>query len=108
MHSAYTFIPDLSGEVTIPDNGILSRTLQNDERSKVVVFGFAPGQELSAHTAPMPAILCFFQGEAALKLGSDTQEVRAGAFVHMPPLLEHGIHAKTPVIMLLILLKQAQ
>jgi hypothetical protein len=41
-----------------------------------------------------------------LKLGSDTHPAQAGTLVHMPPLLEHGILAKTPVIMVLIMLKQ--
>ena len=106
MNPNYTFITDLLQEVTIPENGILSRTLQNDERSKVIVFGFAPGQELSAHTAPVPAILYFVQGEATVKLGNDTHEARQGSLVHMPPLLEHGIVAKTPVVMALVMLKQ--
>jgi len=30
----------------------------------VVVFGFAQGEELSEHTASMPAVLHFLQGEA--------------------------------------------
>lgn len=102
----YTLIGDVLKEVTIPENGILSRTLQNDDRSKVIVFGFAAGQELSAHTAPVPAILYFVQGEATVKLGSDTHEAQAGTLVHMPPLMEHGILAKTPVVMALIMLKQ--
>lgn len=106
MEKQYTFVANLPAEVTIPENGILSRTLQNDERSKVIAFGFAPGQELSAHTAPMPAILYVAQGEARLKLGDDQVDATAGTLVHMKPKLEHGIHAVTPVVLLLILLKQ--
>jgi len=45
-----------------PGKGILSRTLFNDDRLKVVGFGFAQGEELSEHTASMPAILLFLQG----------------------------------------------
>jgi len=106
MADNYTFLPNLLDEVQVPENGILSRTLQNDEKSKIVAFGFAPGQELSAHTAPMPAVLYFVQGEAELTLGEDRMEAQAGAVVHMKPQLEHGIRAKSPVIMLLVLIKQ--
>ena len=105
MEPAYTFIGDLAKEVTIPENGILSRTLHNDDRSKVIAFGFAAGQELSAHTAPMPAILYFVSGEARLRLGDDEMDATAGSFAHMPPQLEHGIVARTPVVMLLVMLK---
>ena len=106
MSTEYTFVADVVKEVTIPENGILSRTLHSDERSKLLLFGFAPGQELSAHTAPMPAILYIAQGEATLRLGGDVREAGAGTLVHMPPLLEHGIQAKTEVVMVLVLLKQ--
>ena len=47
----YTLIRNLAGEVTIPDNGILSRTLFADDELKAVIFGFDVGQELSEHAA---------------------------------------------------------
>ena len=104
----YTFLGDPGAEIQIPANGILSRTLHNDDQIKVVIFGFDEGQELSAHTAPMAAMLQFLQGEARLTLGGETMDARAGSFAYMPPKLEHGIVAKTPVVMLLVMMKQAR
>ena len=101
----YTLFLDLAKEVQPPDKGILSRTLFNDDRLKVVIFGFAQGEELSEHTASMPAILHFLQGEAKLTLGDDTLEAKPGTWVHMPTGMRHSIQAKTPVVMLLLLLK---
>ena len=60
----YTFLENIETEVPIPENGILSRTLFNDQALKVVAFGFSAGQELSVHTAPMAAVLYFVKGEA--------------------------------------------
>jgi quercetin dioxygenase-like cupin family protein len=108
MSANYTYYPSLEAEAQIPENGILSRTLHNDDRVKVVIFGFAAGQELSAHTAPMAASLYFVSGEAQLTLGEDVQEVKAGAYVHMAPQLQHGIVARTPVVMLLTMHKPAR
>jgi quercetin dioxygenase-like cupin family protein len=105
MNSSYTYIADLAKQVDIPADGILSRTLRDDEQVKVVLFGFGAGQELSEHTASMPAILHIVQGEARLTLGDDSLEAEAGAWVHMPPELRHGVYAKTPVVMLLLLIK---
>jgi len=105
MKSTYFITPELIKEIDIPQRGILSRTLYDDEDVKVVLFGFSTGHELSAHTAPMPAALYFLQGEADLTLGSDTQAIKAGAFAHMPPFLNHAIVAKTPLVMLLIMMK---
>jgi quercetin dioxygenase-like cupin family protein len=104
----YTLLENIETAVPIPENGILSRTVFNDDAVKVVAFGFSPDQELSAHTAPMAAILYFVKGEAELTLGAEKKHVRAGAFVHMPPETPHGILAKTPVAMLLLMLKQVR
>jgi len=104
----YTLIPDLAAEVQIPENGILSRTLYNDDHVKILVFGFAAGQELSAHTAPMAASLYFHSGEAALTLGDSRVDAHAGTMVHMPPQLPHGIVARTPVVMVLQMYKQCR
>jgi len=107
MKPHYTYIADLAKQVDIPADGILSRTLYADEGVKVVLFGFDAGQELSEHTASTPAILHIVQGEVRLALGDDSVEAQAGAWVHMPPELKHSIYAKTPVVMLLLLIKTA-
>ena len=56
----------------------------------------------------MAAMLYFIRGEAELTLGAEKKNVRAGAFVHMPPHTPHGILATTPVAMLLLMLKQVR
>ncbi len=105
-NTLYTFIENLSEQIPeIPADSIISRTLYSDEQVKTVLFGFAPGQELSEHTSAQAAVLYFVQGEATLTLGSDEMKVRAGTWVHMPPRLAHRIHAETKLVMLLILLK---
>ena len=69
------------------------------------MFGFASGQELSEHTASMPALLYFVEGEAAITLGEDELSAKPGTWVQMTPRLPHSIRAETPVIMLLMLFK---
>jgi quercetin dioxygenase-like cupin family protein len=99
------YVQDIREHAKVPENGILSQTLQSDDRTKVILFGFAPGQELSAHTAPFPAMLTFLKGDALLNLGGDEQQASAGTFVYMPPNLEHGIKARNEVVMLLTIIK---
>ena len=105
MNAACTFIADLLTEAEPPEDGILSRTIHQDERVKAVLFGLGAGQELSEHTSSMPAVLQFLSGEATLTLGDDTLEARPGTFAHMPAGLRHAIRARTPTVMLLLLLK---
>ena len=104
MTTSYTHFSALATEVRPPDKGILSRTLFGDDRLKAVLFGFAQGEELSEHTASMPAVLHFLQGEAKL-LGDDAVEAQPGTWVHMANGLRHSIQAKTPVVMLQLPLK---
>jgi quercetin dioxygenase-like cupin family protein len=105
MTTTYTHFLDLAKEVQPPDKGILSRTLFNDDQLKVVLFGFGQGEELSEHTASMPAVLHFLQGEVGLTLDDETLDAKAGSWVHMPKGMRHSVQAKTPVVMLLLLLK---
>ncbi len=105
MSKPYTQFADLLREVEPPPDGTLSRTLHQDEQLKAVLFGFAAGQELSEHTASRPAVMHFLQGEATVTLGDDQTEVGPGAWIHMTAGLRHSIRARTPVVMLLLLLK---
>jgi quercetin dioxygenase-like cupin family protein len=104
--NAYHLTPDLYDLVKdIPPDTIVSRTFYKDDRISAILFGFAPGQELSEHTSTQTAILHILQGEADLTLGSDARPAQAGTWVHMPPQLPHSVRAKTAVVMLLIMIK---
>jgi quercetin dioxygenase-like cupin family protein len=107
MTNPYTSFTDIAAEVEPPADGTLSRTLLNDDSLKVVLFGFATGQELSEHTASMPAIMHFLKGDADVTVGADQFSANSGTWVHMVSNLPHSIRARTPLIMLLLLLKQS-
>lgn len=106
MTTSYTLLDNLADEIQPPTDGTLSRTIHQDERLKAVMFGFSAGQELSEHTSSTPAVMHFLSGEAEVGLGRDTVTATGGTWIHMPALLPHSIRAKTPVTMLLLLLKQ--
>jgi len=98
------YIPNLAEYGQVPQQSILSSTLLKDSKVKVLLFRFAAGQELSAHTAAVPAMLQFVAGEAELQLGDQQQKASPGTFVYMPAKLEHSVKAITETVMLLILL----
>jgi quercetin dioxygenase-like cupin family protein len=105
MTKPYTLLADLAHQVETPADGTLSRTIYQDERLKVVLFGFSAGQELSEHTSSTPAILHFLSGESDVTLGPDQVVAHPGMWIHMPAQLPHSIRTKTPVVMQLYLLK---
>ena len=98
-------IVDLRAPVETPADGIVSRAIYSDDDVRVVHFTFAPGQQLSDHTAPWPATLEVVEGEATITLADQTVEASAGTWIHMPASLPHSVVAKTPVVLLLHLLK---
>jgi quercetin dioxygenase-like cupin family protein len=105
MTAFYTLLTDLENQVETPSDGTLSRTIYHDEQLKVVLFNFSAGQELSEHTSSTPAIMHFLTGESEVTLGADKVTAAAGTWIHMPAQLPHSICTKTPVVMLLVLLK---
>ncbi|MCJ7716197.1 MAG: cupin domain-containing protein [Anaerolineales bacterium] len=105
MNSETIYFEQLESLVdSFPPDSILSRTIFQDDSIKTILFGFHPGQELSEHTAAVPALLHFIKGEAELVLGDDARTAQAGTWVRIPPQLPHSIHAKTTTLMLLYLL----
>lgn len=99
----YTYIKELAANVKIPDNGIISTTVSADDKFKVMLFGFDTGQELSEHTASVPALIQIISGNADLMLGDDPKPGPAGSWAHMKANLPHSVLAKEPTVMLLIM-----
>ena len=107
MENKYQAIQVLQDEIEqIPSDSIVSKTIQNNEHIKSVIFGFASGQELSEHTAAIPAIIHVLQGEFQIQLGNDQLSAQPGTYIYMDPKIPHSIKAKQPSKMLLILIKQ--
>lgn len=105
MATSYTYFPEIAKSIeTIPTDSIVSRTIFKDEQMKSIVFAFAPGQELSEHTASVPAIIHILEGDCELTLGGDRFDAAAGAWARMPANMPHSIVARTPVKMLLLMI----
>ncbi len=105
MSSPYVYLPALDDLLMeVPPESIVSRTFYENGQIKAILFGFAPGQELSEHTAARPAILHFLRGTARLRLGEESVSAGENTWVYMEPHLPHSVAAETLVYMLLLLL----
>jgi quercetin dioxygenase-like cupin family protein len=104
--NVHTLIPNLCELMNaIQPDSIISRTFYKDSQMKAVLFGFDAGQSLSEHTSSHAAIIQILQGEATVTLGAETQEVSSGAWLHMPSRYKHSVYAKTPLVMLLLMMQ---
>lgn len=96
---------DLAQETQFVPNGIVSRTLLKAPNARVVLFGFARGQELTEHTSPHRALVQILSGECEFALGQEWHQLKAGDWLHLPPNLPHAVRATQAFSMLLTLVK---
>jgi quercetin dioxygenase-like cupin family protein len=96
-------IVSLPSETQFTLNGIVSRTLLKTANVRVVLFGFAEGQELSEHSSVHRALIQILSGECEFSLAGEPHRMTAGDFLHMPPGLPHGVKATKQFSMLLTL-----
>ena len=102
---ANTKIVSLADETKFAPNGIVSRTLLRTPNARVVLFGFAEGQELTEHTSTHHAVIQILSGECEFSLAGKPHALKAGDLLYMPPNLPHAAKATTKFSMLLTLSK---
>lgn len=105
--------PGIAGRVSLPaetrfvPEGIVSRTLLRAPGLRLVLFGFAAGQELSEHTAPFQALVQALSGQAEFRVNGETHRLGPGDLLSMPPHAPHSLRALTEFSMLLTLVPVA-
>jgi quercetin dioxygenase-like cupin family protein len=107
MDSQKEKVVSLAQETQFAPNGIVSRTLLRTPTARVVLFGFAEGQELTEHTSTQRALIQVLSGECEFSLGGKPHALKAGDLLHLPPNLPHAVKATSQFAMLLTLLKPA-
>lgn len=100
-------VVSLAEETSFAANGIVSRTLLSTATTRVVLFGFAEGQELTEHTSTQQAVIQILTGECEFSLDGQPRLLKAGDLLYMPPNLRHAVKATRPFSMLLTLTKPA-
>lgn len=103
---AHTFIPDLHTEAEVPDRGTLSRVLHDDGRLRLVLFAFDTGQELTEHTAALPAVLQVVSGRFRVTVGGDTFGMGPGSWLLLDAHEPHSLLAEEPSHLLLTMLRR--
>ena|ERR1017187_7645648 len=98
-------ILSLADETKFAPNGIVSRTILRTANSRVVLFGFSEGQELTEHTSTQHAVIQILSGECEFSLAGKPNLVKAGDLIYMPPNLPHAVKAATQFSMLLTFFK---
>ena len=98
----------LAEETQFAPNGIVSRVLLKTPTVRVVLFGFAAGQELSEHTSTSHALIQILSGQCEFFLAGVPRTMKSGELLYMPPHLAHAVKAAEQFSMLLTLFKPVE
>ena len=98
-------ILSLAEETQFAPNGIVSRVLLQTSTARVVLFGFAAGQELTEHTSTSHAFIQILSGACEFSLNGKLNPLNVGDALYMPPHLPHAVKATEQFSMLLTLFR---
>ncbi len=96
-----------SDVATTAPNGILTRTLLDSGRLRLVLFTMDEGQELTEHSTPCRAIVQVWGGACEFDAEGRTHRLKAGDLLHLPPAAPHAVRASEPLVFLLTLVREA-
>jgi len=96
---------DLSSLAQFAQGGIVSKSFLETDRVKLVLFCMEAGQQLSEHTAGMPAVIQVLQGQAAVTLGGQAYQAAPGWLLYLPAGTVHAVDAREDLVFLLTLLR---
>ena len=85
MNAAGQGIISLGDEARLAPNGIVNRTPLRTTDARVVLFGFAEGQESTEHACMEHALMQILSGECELGLPGKPRTTKAGGLLPMPP-----------------------
>ena len=97
---------NLSRLIETQPGSVVSRVLLKRKTGNVTLFAFAPGQDLSEHTAPFDALLQVLQGQATISIAGTPFTVLAGEAILLPAGKPHAVQAVSALHMLLTMIRE--
>lgn len=98
-------VENLSEMIEFAKDGIVSKTITEQQKVKVVLFCMSAGQSLSEHTASVPATIHVIRGEGSIILDKKEYGAVPGTWIYMQKNQLHGLIAKKDMVFLLHMLK---
>ena len=89
--------------VTVQEGAIVSRTLARLSGGSLTTFAFDAGQGLSEHSSPKEAFVFVLDGELEVTIAGTPHTVGTGQIIRMPADVPHGLEARVPSRMLLVM-----
>jgi len=105
MTDAEPVVADLEAMTQVAEKGIVSKAIVENEHHKIIHFTLAPGQELSEHTASVPAVIQVLRGRGTVVLAGTEHVAGPGKLYYMPAELKHAVRADDDLVFLLTMFR---
>ena len=99
------WVGDLNELAQFAERGIVSKTLVDCPKVKLVLFAMKTGQTISGHSAGMPATIHVLSGAGTIQVGETEYEGRPGSIYYMPAGLYHALTSTDDLVFLLDLFR---
>ena len=99
------WVGDLGELVQFADRGIVSKTLVDCPKVKMILFGMKTGQTISGHSAGMPATIHVLGGKGKIQVGETEYEGKTGSIYYLPAGLYHALSSTDDLVFLLHLFR---
>jgi len=104
-HGRQPVTTDLAADAEFSRDAIVSRGIVENDHHKIILFTLAAGQELSEHTASVPATIHVTAGHGTVTLGGQEHDARPGMLFYMPAELRHAVVAEQDLAFLLTMFR---
>lgn len=108
VNLSMTDLADVAALVEVAPDSTVSRTVLKAEGSRVVLFSFDAGQELTEHTAAVPVLLQALDGSFEITAAGRSVTLQPGGLVHLGRRTPHAVLAGQPGRLLLTMLDPRQ
>jgi len=96
---------NLAGLINYQEGSVVSRSIIDRKTGSITLFAFDQNQGLSEHTAPYDAVVYILEGEINVTISGKQVVLMEGEMTILPSNAPHALAAKTPVKMLLVMIK---
>ena len=105
MNAVGPVVVDLHDMTQLAEQGIVSKSIVENDHHKIIHFTLAPGQELSEHAASVPAVIQIIAGSGSVTLAGRRHTASAGKLYYMPAHLKHAVAADDTLVFLLTMFR---
>lgn len=95
----------LAEALPVTASATTSRSLVDNDRVRVVAFAFDTGEQLTEHTAAMPAVVQLISGALRFEVAGEAHQLAPGDCAYLAAREPHSLEALEPSLMTLVMIR---